>query len=123
MYSTDYSQRSWIELHDIGYTGTGIEPVVSDGMSNVLATRPFIYGHTAKVQKTMQLIEDPASMDSAYGDYQVVLNGIDLENTAASAISQAPNQYADLFYSGFKDAGNDLVQHVMSIICYPVRKS
>ena len=113
MYSADYSATSWIELHDIGYTNQGIQPVRSEGMSNVIAARPFIYGHTINVEKTRQLIADPSSMDSAYLDFQIVLEGIDADNRVISAVSNAPNQYADLFYSGLSDAGNGLMKHEM----------
>jgi len=113
MYSTDYSQNNWIEFHDIGYTDLEIQPVSSEGMSNVLVTRPFIYGHTTNVQRARQLIDDPSSMENAYVSYKAVLNGIDLENTVVSAVSVTPNQYADLFYSGLNDAGNGLVQRDM----------
>jgi len=115
MYAADYdySSISWIELHDIGHSNQAIQPVKSDGMSNVIATRPFIYGHTINVEKTRQLMADPSSMDSAYLDFQIVLEGIDVNNTIISAVSNSPNQYAGLFYSGLSEAGNGLVKHEM----------
>jgi hypothetical protein len=113
MYAADYSSTSWIELHDIGITNQAIQPVMSEGKSNVIATRPFIYGHTINVEKTRQLMADPSSMDSAYLDFQIVLEGIDVDNTVMSAVSNSPNQYADLFYSGLSDAGNGLVKREM----------
>jgi hypothetical protein len=113
MYSADYSSTSWIELHDIGYSSPGIQAVIMEGMSNIITTRPFIYGHTINVEKTRQLMADPSSMDSAYLDFQIVLEGIDTENTVISAVSNAPNQYADIFYSGLSDAGNGLIKREM----------
>ncbi|HUV83533.1 MAG TPA: PCYCGC motif-containing (lipo)protein [archaeon] len=113
MYAADYSSTSWIELHDIGITNQAIQPVSSEGKSNVIATRPFIYGHTINVEKTRQLMADPSSMDSAYLDFQIVLEGIDVNNTIMSAVSNSPNQYADIFYSGLSDAGNGLMKREM----------
>ncbi|HUV82047.1 MAG TPA: hypothetical protein VMW53_03065 [archaeon] len=113
MYAADYSSSSWIELHDIGHTNQAIQPVISDGMSNVIATRPFIYGHTNNVEKTRQLMADPSSMDSAYLDFQIVLEEIDVNNTIISDVSNSLNQYADIFYSGLSDEGNGLVKREM----------
>lgn len=110
MYSADYSQNSWIELHDIGYTDLGIKPVTEQGMSNVIVTKPFIFGHTYNVQQTRQLMEDPTTMDNAYADYSALLDAVDGENTAIGIVAQSQNQHSDIYYSGLAGAGSGLVQ-------------
>ncbi|MCL7476485.1 MAG: hypothetical protein M8352_10660, partial [ANME-2 cluster archaeon] len=111
MFSADYSQDSWIELHDIGYTDTGILPVNEPGMSNIVTTRPFIFGHTYNVQQTSLLITGTSDLENSYGDYQVLLDEVDGENTAIGMVGLPKTRYSDKFYSGLNDAGNGLVQH------------
>ena len=110
MYSADYNQNSWIELHDIGYKDIGILPVNEPGMSNVVTTRPFIFGHTYNVQQVSLLITSSSSIENAYGDYQVLLEVVDGENTAIGMVGRPQTLYADIYYSGLNDAGNGLVQ-------------
>ncbi|MCL7475462.1 MAG: PCYCGC domain-containing protein [ANME-2 cluster archaeon] len=110
MYSADYNQDSWIELHDIGYKDTGILPVNEQGMSNIVVTRPFIFGHTYNVQQTRQLIDGTSSMENSYVDYQVLLEDVDGDNTAIGMVGRPQTRYADIYYSGLNDAGNGLVQ-------------
>lgn len=111
MFSADYRQDSWIELHDIGYTDTGIQPVNEPGMSNIVTTRPFIFGHTYNVQQTSLLITGTSGLESSYGDYQVLLEEVDGENTAIGMVGLPKTRYSDKFYSGLNDAGNGLVRH------------
>ncbi|MBW6517357.1 MAG: PCYCGC domain-containing protein [ANME-2 cluster archaeon] len=111
MFSADYSQDSWIELHDIGYTDTGILPVNEPGMSNIVTTRPFIFGHTYNVQQTSLLITGTSNLENSYGDYKILLDEVDGENTAIGMVGIPRTRYSDTFYSGLNDAGNGLVQH------------
>lgn len=110
MFAADYAKDSWIEMHDIGYIDLSVRPVIEPGMSNVIVTRPFIFGHSYNVQQTRQLMDNPKVMENAFNDYKAVLNGIDGENTGIGMVSRSPNQYSDMYYSGLSSTQNGLVQ-------------
>lgn len=108
MYSADYSENSWIELHDIGYNDPTIQPVQREGMTNIISRRPFVFGHTENVNRVIDLMNKPTKIDtdSAYKTFKPLLDKMDDENAGIASVNIEDNEFSDISYFSLKSIGS-----------------
>jgi len=98
MFSADYPDGSWIELHDVGYEGSNFLPRNSLEMMNVVTTRPLIYGHRKNVNFVLDLMNNPAGKRSAYDTFKPLIDSMN-ETAAMSEVFLINAPYSDMRYS------------------------
>ena len=108
MYSADYSENSWIELHDIGYNDPTIQPVQRKGMTNIISRRPYVFGHTENVNRVIDLMNNPTKIDtdSAYKTFKLLLDKMDDENASIASVNIEDNEFSDMSYFSLKSIGH-----------------
>ncbi|MBW6471121.1 MAG: PCYCGC domain-containing protein [Methanosarcinaceae archaeon] len=116
MFSADYSATSWIELHDIGRTDVTIQPRNGDGMLNIITGRPFIYGHSGNVARTVELqaVDGVDVEKSSYTNYQSVLVAVDDESYNFSSVTTEISAFSDMKYTGLKALDNGKIEKVVA---------
>ena len=114
MFSADYSATSWIELHDIGRYDVTIQPRNGDGMTNIVTGRPFIYGHSGNVARTIELLADGDVEKSAYPNYQSVLVAVDDESYNFASVTTEISMFSDVKYTGLKALDNGKIEKVLA---------
>jgi hypothetical protein len=112
MYSADYSETSWIELHDLGVEAT-VEPREFLGMNNVVTTRPFVYGHAENVKKVLDLFENPGAYPTAYEAFKPVLMNVKDGDADLAFVMAEPNAFADMMYFSLKSLDGSLTEKVV----------
>ena len=114
MFSADYSATSWIELHDIGRTDVIVQPRNGDGMTNIVTGRPFIYGHSGNVARTVELLVDGDVEKSAYPVYQSVLVAVNDESYNFASVITEISAFSDVKYTGLKALDNGKIEKVVA---------
>lgn len=109
MYSADYSENSWIELHDLGAEAK-VEPRISQGMDNIVTTRPFVYGHTGNVKKAGELLRNPNALPSAYQDFRPLLEGADGDAAGIAFVMKDPKPFADMMYFSLTSVDEGVIE-------------
>jgi hypothetical protein len=111
MYSADFSQSSWIEMHDLGYDSrndASIKGRNEPGMKNIVYTRPLVYGHSQNVDNVLKLMNDPESMNTSYSTYKPLLDSVDHKNAAYALVIEAANKFSDINYMSITPTGGNV---------------
>ncbi len=114
MFSADYSATSWIELHDIGRYDVTVQPRNGDGMTNIVTSRPFIYGHSGNVVRTSELLGSGDVEQSSYPNYRSVLVAIDDESYNFASVTTEISMFSDVKYTGLKALDNGKIEKVVA---------
>lgn len=111
MFSADYSTKSWIELHDLGYDSKNdgtLKGKTEPGMKNIVYTRPLVYGHIQNVDNVLKLINDPNSMNTSYPVFKPLLDAVDYQNAAYALVIETKNKISDINYMSLTPAGGKI---------------
>lgn len=119
MYSADYSENSWIELHDLGKEAT-VKPRKFKGMDNIVTTRPFVFGHAENVKKVLSLFENPEAYPTAYETFKPVLENVKDDEAGMAIVLLDPSAFADLAYFSLRETAPGNVE---KIVVYRVSNS
>ena len=114
MFSADYSATSWIELHDIGRTDATVQARNGDGMTNIVTGRPFIYGHSGNVARTVEFLGDGDVEKSSYSSYQSVLVAVGDESYDIGSVTTEISAFSDMKYTGLKALDNGKIEKVLA---------
>jgi mono/diheme cytochrome c family protein len=99
MFSADFPDNTWIELHDVGYDEFNFVPRNSIGMTNIVSTRPFIYGHTKNVNMVLTLLNNPRQR-TAYDTFRPLLEVLN-ESAGIAEIYFIDTPYSDMRYDSY----------------------
>jgi hypothetical protein len=112
MYSADYSENSWIELHDLG-VGATVKPRRFQGMDNVVSTRPFVFGHAENVEKVLRIFENPEAYPTAYETFKSVLENVKDDEAGNALVLVDPSVFADLAYLSLRETADGTVEKIV----------
>jgi len=59
MLNSEYSENSWVELHDVGKSAASVQSRAGNNADNILSTRPFIYSTKDRTSSVQALIKEP----------------------------------------------------------------
>lgn len=96
MLAADYPDNTWLELHDVGYDEFNFAPRNQIGITNILSTRPFIFGHTKNVNMVLNLLNNPRQR-TAYNTFEPLLGAMN-ENVGIAEIYLIDSTFADMKY-------------------------
>ncbi|MEE8168715.1 MAG: PCYCGC motif-containing (lipo)protein [Candidatus Hydrothermarchaeales archaeon] len=106
MYSADYPDNTWIELHDLGYNEFNLQSRNSIGITNKVSVRPYIYGHTKNVNLLIDFLGNPARYGSAYDTFEPLVKKFD-GNVGIAEVSIITSPFSDMRYVSLDAIGNE----------------
>lgn len=111
MLNSEYSENSWVELHDVGKSITSVQSRAGDDTDNILSTRPFIYSTKDRTSSVQALIKAPGNA-TAYNTFRFLLEKIDDENAGYAKINTSAPPFANASYIGLISSGNDITGEI-----------
>ncbi len=112
MLNSEYSDGSWVELHDIGKTSANVRSNAGENVDNILYTRPYIFDTKDKTSSVLALFKDSSANASAYDSFKSVLEKVDDENAGFARISTDAPAFADMSYFGLVKTGDDVTGEI-----------
>lgn len=107
MLNSEYSQDSWVELHDIGKTNAQVTANIQPNADNIVYTRPFVFATKDKTSSVLSLIADPTK-PNAYDTFKILLEKVDDENAGFAKVNTKAPSFSDMSYFGLVKAGTDV---------------
>ncbi len=107
MLNSEYSENSWVELHDVGKSFASVQSRADNNADNILNTRPFIFSTKDRTNSVMALLKEPGNA-TAYNSYRSILEKVDDENAGYAKINTKAPSFANLSYIGLIKSGNDV---------------
>lgn len=111
MLNSEYSENSWVELHDVGKSTASVQSRAGDDTDNILSTRPFIYSTKDRTSSVEALIKEPSN-PTAYNTYRFLLEKVDDENAGYAKINTSAPSFANASYIGLISSGNDITGEI-----------
>jgi hypothetical protein len=111
MLNSEYSENSWIELHDIGKSMASVQSRAGSDTDNILSTRPFIFSTKDRTSSVEALIRGPGNA-TAYTTYRFLLEKVDDENAGYAKINSIGPSFANASYIGLISSGNDVTGEI-----------
>jgi len=111
MLNSEYSENSWVELHDIGKSIANVKSNAGSNADNILSTRPFIYSTKDRTSGVQALFEEPGNA-TAYNTYKSLLEKVDDESAGYAKIDTNVSSFANANYIGLIRAGNDITGEI-----------
>jgi hypothetical protein len=116
MLNSEYSENSWIELHDVGKSGASVQSRASNDADNILSTRPFIFCTKDRTSTVLALIMGSGNASAyngtAYSTYRSLLENVDDENAGFAKINTSAPSFADASYIGLINSGDDVTGEI-----------
>lgn len=111
MLNSEYSENSWVELHDVGKSIASVKSRAGDDTDNILSTRPFIYSTKDRTNSVQALIKEPGNA-TAYNTYRFLLEKVDDESAGYAKINTIAPYFANASYIGLINSGNDITEEI-----------
>jgi hypothetical protein len=111
MLNSEYSESSWVELHDVGKSFASVQSKAGNNADNILNTRPFIYSTKDRTSSVMALIKEPGN-GTSYNSYKSLLEKVNDENAGYAKINTIAPSFADASYIGLVKSGNDIIGEI-----------
>jgi len=111
MLNSEYSENSWVELHDIGKSIASVQSNAGSNADNILSTRPFIYSTKDRTSSVQTLIKEPGN-ENAYNTFKSLLEKVDDESAGYAKINTKAPSFANASYIGLIRFGNDITGEI-----------
>lgn len=111
MLNVEYSESSWVELHDIGKTLTNVLSRAGNNADHILYTRPYIFSTKDRTNSVLALFKEPGNA-TAYNTYKNILDKVDDENAGYAKINTNAPSFANASYIGLVRSGNDVTGEI-----------
>ena len=111
MLNSEYSENSWVELHDVGKSTASVQSRAGNDTDNILSTRPFIYSTKDRTSSVEALIKEPSNA-TAYNTYRFLLEKVDDESAGYAKINTSAPSFANASYIGLISSGNDITGEI-----------
>ena len=111
MLNSEYSENSWVELHDIGKSIASVQSNAGSNVDNILSTRPFIYSTKDRTNSVQALIKQPGNA-TAYSTYKSLLEKVNDESAGYAKINATAPSFANASYIGLIRSGNDITGEI-----------
>jgi hypothetical protein len=111
MLNSEYSENSWVELHDVGKSFASVQSRADNTADNILNTRPFIFSTKDRTNSVMALLKEPGNA-TAYYSFRSILEKVDDENAGFAKINTTALPFANASYIGLIKSGNDVTGEI-----------
>jgi hypothetical protein len=116
MLNSEYSENSWVELHDVGKSGVSVQSRAGIETDNILSARPFIYSTKDMTSSVQALIKESGNTTAynttAYNTYSFLLEKLDDESAGFAKINTSAPYFANASYIGLISSGNDVTGEI-----------
>lgn len=107
MLNSEYSENSWVELHDVGKSFASVQSRADNNADNILNTRPFIFSTKDRTNSVLALLKEPGNA-TAYYSFKSILEKVDDEDAGFAKINTTALSFANASYIGLIKSGNDV---------------
>jgi hypothetical protein len=111
MLNSEYSESSWVELHDIGKSIASVQSNAGGNVDNILSTRPYIYSTKDRTSSVQALIKEPGNT-TAYITFKSLLEKVNDESAGYAKINTTAPSFANASYIGLIRSGNDITGEI-----------
>jgi len=111
MLNSEYSETSWVELHDIGKSIASVKSNADSNTDNILSTRPYIFSTKDRTSSVQALIRQPGN-ETAYNTYKLLLEKVNDESAGYAKINSNAPSFANASYIGFIKSGSDVTGEI-----------
>ena len=121
MLNSEYSDASWVELHDVGKADSNVKSKENPQLDNIIYTRPFIFDSKDKTNIVMSLLNNSTINANAYDSFRSILEKVDDENAGFAKINTTAPLFADASYIGFIKSGTGILGEIKGEIAFRIK--
>ncbi|MCE8428503.1 MAG: hypothetical protein J5U19_08970 [Candidatus Methanoperedens sp.] len=121
MLNSEYSDGSWVELHDIGMVNSNVKSKENPQFDNIIYTRPFILDTKDKTDIVMSLLKNPTTNASAYDSFKSIMEKVDDENAGFAKINTTAPPFADASYIGIVKSETGILGEIKGEIAFRIK--
>ncbi len=111
MLNSEYSENSWIELHDVGKSVASVPSNAGIDTDNIRSIRPFIFSTKDRTSSVEALIKEPGNA-TAYNTFGFLLEKVDDERAGYAKINTIAPSFSNASYLGLISSGNDITGEI-----------
>lgn len=121
MLNSEYSDGSWVELHDVGKANSNVKSNANSEVDNIINTRPYIFDIKAKTNSVMALFNNSTTNANAYDSFKSILDKVDDENAGFAKINTTAPPFADASYIGIINSGTGILGEIKGEIAFRIK--
>jgi hypothetical protein len=121
MLNSEYSDGSWVELHDVGKANSTVKSNANSEVDNIINTRPYIFDTKDKTNSVMSLLKNPTTNANAYDSFKSILEKVDDENAGFAKINTTAPPFADASYIGIIKSGTGILGEIKGEIAFRIK--
>jgi hypothetical protein len=121
MLNSEYSDGSWVELHDVGKADSNVKSKENPQLDNIIYTRPFIFDSKDKTNIVMSLLNNSTINANAYDSFRSILEKVDDENAGFAKINTTAPLFADASYIGFIKSGTGVLGEIKGEMAFRIK--
>jgi hypothetical protein len=121
MLNSEYSDGSWVELHDVGKADSNVKSNAGADADNIINTRPYIFDSKDKTNTVMALFKNSTSNANAYDQFKTILEKVDDENAGFAKINTSAPPFADASYIGIIKSGTGILGEINGEIAFRIK--
>jgi len=121
MLNSEYSDGSWVELHDVGNADSNVKSNTNSEVDNIINTRPYIFDTKAKTNSVMSLFNNSTTNANAYNSFKSLLDKVDDENAGFAKINTTAPPFADVSYIGIIKSETGILGEIKGEIAFKIK--
>lgn len=121
MLNSEYSDGSWVELHDVGKANNNVKSNANPEVDNIITTRPYIFATKYKTNSVMAILNNPITTANAFNSFKSILDQVDDENAGFAKINATAPPFADASYIGIIKSGTGILGEVNGEIAFRIK--
>ncbi len=121
MLNSEYSDGSWVELHDVGKANINVQSNAGANVDNIINTRPYIYDTKDKTNSIIALFKNSTIYANAYDQFKPILEKVDDENAGFAIINTSAPPFADASYIGIIKSGTGILGEIKGEMAFRIK--
>jgi len=121
MLNSEYSDGSWVELHDVGKANSNVKSNAKAEVDNIVNTRPYIFDTKDKTNSVLSLLKNQTTNANAYDSFKSILEKVDDENAGFAKINTSTLAFADANYIGIIKSGTGILGEINGEIAFRIK--
>ncbi len=121
MLNSEYSDGSWVELHDIGIANSNIKSNTNSEVDNIINTRPYILDTKDKTNSVMSLIKNTTTNANSFDSFKSILEKVNDENAGFARINTTAPLFADASYIGIIKSETGILGEINGEIAFRIK--
>ncbi|MFA4957504.1 MAG: PCYCGC motif-containing (lipo)protein [Candidatus Methanoperedens sp.] len=121
MLNSEYSDGSWVELHDVGKADSNVQSNSNAEVDNIINTRPYILDTKDKTNSVMALFNNSTTNANAYNSFKSILEKVNDENAGFAMVNTTAPPFADASYIGLIKSETGILGEIKGEIAFRIK--